>query len=136
MRQNQYDIEVTVDGTALGTFDTFEGGEVDSDDTRYRPGKMAPAISLGGQRTVSAITVTRLHTLDRDNGLVHWLSERVGKGQVTIVKQPLDVNGSAGFFRPLVYTGILKTVTPPSADSSSDDAAMLELQVTPNGTLT
>lgn len=134
MRQNQYDIEVTVDGVNLGTFDKMEGGEADSEDTVYRPGKMAPAISLGGHSTVSAITVSRLRSLQRDDGLEQTLMAKVGKGQVTIIKQPLDVNGGA-FGRPLVYTGVLKTVSPPEADSDGDDPALFEIQVTPNGSV-
>jgi hypothetical protein len=35
----------------------------------------------------------------------------------------------------LVYRGTLKTVTPPEIDSESSDAAVLEIEVTPAGTV-
>jgi hypothetical protein len=133
-RLNQYDTQVTVDGTLLGTFDTMTGGEVDSDEIIYKPGGMAPSVSLGGSVNVGDITVGVLYDLDRIHGVVHWLIGRVGKGTMVVKKQPLDVDGNA-YGRPLVYTGKLKTVTPPDPDSEASDAAKLELVMTPAGTV-
>lgn len=129
MRANQFSVRVSVDGADLGDWDKMEGAESDSEDTLYRPGAMAPAISLGGQSTVAAATISRLYDINRDPGIVHMLRAKTGKGRVTIVKQPLAVDGSA-FARAESFTGILKTVTSPEYDSESDDAAMIELQVT------
>jgi len=133
-RKDMYDTMVTIDGVALGTFDTLTGGEADTDELKYKPGGMAPQLSLGGIVTVGQVVVGRIYDLQRDHSRIHWLLGRVGKGNVTVKKQPLDVDGNA-FGRPLVYTGKLKRVLPPEVDSTSTDAAIVELEVTPNGTI-
>jgi hypothetical protein len=65
---------------------------------------------------------------------VHWLITRAGKGKVVINKQPLDVDGNV-FGTALRYTGMLKRVLPPEVDSESSNAALLELEVTPDATV-
>jgi hypothetical protein len=140
MRQDQYDVTVSLklpDNSvlALGTFDTFEGGEVDSDETKYKPGGMAPHVSLGGSKTVGNVTVSRLYSLTRDHLQVARLVAAVGTAEVTVTKQPLDVDGNAFGLGALVYTGKLKTVTFPEVDSESSDAAMIELEVSTAGTI-
>jgi len=134
-RKDMYDTRVSVDGKNLGTFDVLSGGETDTDELTYKPGGMAPAVSLGGQTTVGAVVVSRLYQLDRDHLVIHWLLSRVGLGDVVINKQPLDVDGNA-FGKPLVYRGKLKRVTPPEVDSTSTDAATIEMEVTPAGAVT
>lgn len=134
-RRDMYDTRVSVDGKNLGTFDVLTGGETDTDELTYKPGGMAPAISLGGSVTVGQVVVSRLYALDRDHASIHWLMSRVGLGDVVINKQPLDVDGYA-FGKPLVYRGKLKRVTPPEVDSTSTDAATIELEVTPAGRVT
>jgi hypothetical protein len=133
-RKDQYDIRVSVDGTNLGTFDVFTGGDLDTTELTYKPGAMAPQISLGGIVTVNQAIVNRLYQLSRDHLQVHWLLSRVGKGAMVISKQPLDVDGNA-YGKPLVYKGILKRCTPPDADSNATDAAIIELEMTPHGTV-
>jgi len=134
-RQDEYDVRVTVDGINLGTFDTLTGGEIDSEELKYKPGAMAPEVSLGGTTTTGQVTVTRNYRLVRDHDRVHWLLGRVGRGNVVINKQPLDHDGNA-YGRPLVYRGILKRVLPPEHDSNTADAAMIEIEVTPHGGVT
>ena len=136
-RQNQANITVVVDDVDLGTWDKFSGGEVDSEETTYLPGAMGPRVALGGVVNIGSVTVSRLYDLTRDHSGtygVHWLISRAGKGWVVINKQPLDVDGNA-FGRPLVYAGRLKQVNPPEIDSESSDAALIELEVTPAGTV-
>ena len=134
MRSDQYNVTAVVDGKDLGTFDKFSGGEVDSEETRYRPGAMGSPIALGGAVTVGNVTISRLYDLAREQGIIHWLIGRAGKGAVVINKQPLDVDGNA-YGRPLVYTGMLKQINPPEHDSESSDAALLELEMVPTGTV-
>jgi hypothetical protein len=133
-RVDQYDVRVSVDGVNLGTFDKFAGGEVDSEETTYKPGAMAPRIALGGSTNVGNVTVSVLYDLTRIHQIVHWLMSRVGKGTVVVNKQPLDVDGLA-YGRPLVYSGRLKQVHPPEPDSEGSDAALLEMEITPYGTV-
>src|SRR5215471_7344080 len=109
-RKDEYDVKVTIDGTNLGTWDKLTGGEIDSDETTYKPGAMGSRISLGGSVNVGNLTVEVLYDLATIHSQVHWLAARVGKGAVTITKQPLDVDGHAGSLRPIIYTGKLKMV--------------------------
>jgi hypothetical protein len=134
MRQDQNNVTVTVDGRALGTFDKKSGGEIDSEETTYKPGAMGARVSLGGSVNVGSVTVSRLFDLVRDGQIVHWLIGRVGKGDVVVKQQPLDVDGNA-YGRGLTYRGKLKQVNPPEVDSESSDAALIELEVTPSGTV-
>lgn len=136
-RQDQYNCTVTIDWPGLGplgTFDTFAGGEVDSEELKYRPGAMGAQVSLGGYKNVGNVTVSRLYDLARDHGLIPALFAAVGKADVTIGKQPLDVNGNV-FGKPIVYKGKLKTVTPPEHNSEANDPAMIELEVSSVGTV-
>jgi len=133
-RQDQYDVRVSVDGVDLGTFDTLTGGEIDSEETTYKPGAMGSRISLGGSVNIGNVTVERLYDLTRDHLTVHWLISRAGKGWAVVSKQPLDVDGNV-FGRSLTYQGRLKQVTPPEHDSESSDAARIGLEITPVGTV-
>jgi hypothetical protein len=133
-RVDQYDVRVTIDGRDLGTFGRMAGGEIDSEETTYKPGGMGPRISLGGSVNVGNVTVGILYDLASVHTLVHWLISRVGKATMVVNKQPLDVDGNA-FGRALVYSGKLKMVTPPEPDSEANDAAFLELEMTPAGTV-
>lgn len=134
-RQDQYDVSVSLDGRNLGTFDKMTGGNIDSTETKYKPGAMAPQISLGGSIEVGNITVSRLYVLGRDHPLVPLLKQAVGRGSVVVKKQPLDVNANP-FGQPVVYTGILKQLTLPEADSESTSAALMEIEVSSAGMVT
>ena len=134
-RVDQYDVRVSVDGKNLGTFDKLTGGEVDSEETTYKPGAMGARIALGGSQTPGNVTVSVLYDLSRFQSIIHWLISRAGKGAMVVNKQPLDVDGNA-YGRPLVYSGKLKQVHPPEPDSEANDAALLELEMTLSGTVT
>jgi len=134
-RKDQYDTRVVIDGVNLGTWDVLTGGEIDSDELKYKPGGMAAEVSLGGTITTGQVVVSRLYRLQRDHPRIHWLIARVGKAKVVVNKQPLDPDGNA-FGKPLVYKGVLKRVLPPEVDSTSTDAATIEIEVTPHGAVT
>lgn len=127
-RQDQYNVTVTVDTTQLGTFDKMTGGELDSEELKYKPGAMAAEVSLGGSQTVSNLVLSRLYRLDRDLSQVPFLKSRVGKGDVTVAKQSLDVDGNP-FGTPIIYRGKLKKLTLPEVNSEGSNAALLELEV-------
>jgi hypothetical protein len=133
-REDQYAISVKIGDLPASIWDKLDGGEVDSEELKYRPGGMLPQVSLGGSTEVGNLTVSRLYDLDRDHPGMHTLMASVGKATVVISRQPLDVDGNVKG-DPLVYTGKLKAVTPPNVDSESSDAGMLEIEVTPSGTV-
>lgn len=135
-RQDQYEITVAVDNVKIpGFFDKMSGGSIDSEEVKYKPGGMAPQISLGGSVTVTNITVERLYDLDRDGPVIADLKGKVGKSQVTITRQSLDVDGHA-HGKQIVWTGKLKMLQFPEADSESNAAALFQLEVSVSGTVT
>ena len=139
-REDTWHVSVLVEDMAAGdgsmldfaTWDKQGGGDVDSSDTTYRPGAMGPQISLGGPKTTSNVTASRLYRLERDHAHVGKLVAAVGRGRMTVIKQPLDIEGNA-FGKPLVYNGRLKTVKFPTVDSEATGAAMIELEMSVEG---
>lgn len=131
-RQDNYDVTVSIayngDTWDAGTFDSFSGGEVDSEETKYYPGGMQEPVSLGGRRSVGNVTVGREYDLVRDHPRMGWLFGAAGKADVTVVKTVLNADAVAQP-APLVYHGKLKTVTPPDHDSESNDAGVFTIEV-------
>lgn len=128
--KKNYRVYATVDGKDLGLFETWSGGDGDSDDTRYTEGG-GNEIPLGGKQTREPITVGRLFKSDRDLAVYPWLDSRRGKGDAVFTKQVVDDEenpvGSA-----IVRRGKLKKVTDPEADKGSSDASTFELEMSPN----
>lgn len=117
----------------LGVWDKRSGGEVDSEEYKYNPGGMVEPISLGGRRTVGNITVSRNYRLVRDHqDISQLLINGVGRARMSVAAQPLDING-VPFGRSIVWAGTLKRCTLPEHDSEGSDAAMIELEITPEG---
>lgn len=114
---------------SLGTWDTKEGGEVDSDENKYKPGGMGKEISLGGTRIVGNVTFGRYYDWKRDDAVLQWLLDGVGNAIGTLGVQMLDVHGNPQGDL-LTYNGTLKTVTPPTLDSTSNDPAKITLEFT------
>lgn len=131
-RQDQYNVTASIkiagETRDLGTFDKFDGGEIDSEEALYYPGGMARAIQLGGRVNVTNVVLSRLYDLMRDHPLMGWLIGGVGKGEVTVTKTSLTVDGAA-IPNPLVYQGKLKRNTPPPHDSESSDPALYEIEI-------
>lgn len=127
-RLDQEKVDVNVAGKDLGVFQTFEGGELKSDDTKNRPGGMAPEESLGGFSSRDPITVTRNYKLERDHPQIGFLNQQVGRGKVVIVRTVLDVDANP-VGDPITYTGRLMSCTPGNHDSASADPKMLSLEV-------
>lgn len=129
-------IEHPTNGNMLnyGTWDKVTGGGLDSDEATYRPGGMAPPVSLGGAKTVDNLVVSRLYRIGRDHAVVQQMFDSVGKCDMIVSKQPLDIEGNVEpGVKPIVYSGTLKRVTPPDVDSTSTDPALLELEMVIEG---
>jgi hypothetical protein len=131
-REDTWLITCAVDGRDLGVFDTKSGGELDSEEAKYKPGGMAAEISLGGSRTFGNLTIGRYCDRLRDWPTITWLHGRVGAGRVSIGITPLDPSGVRGG-DPITYGGTLKTVNLPDIDSTGNDAAQIELECTIDG---
>jgi hypothetical protein len=128
-RSDTWSAHVTIAGKDWGIWDGAEGGEVDSEDGKFKPGNMQDEVSLGGSKTTGNMTMKRLYRLKRDHTQSQSLIDGAGRARVVIVKQPLDVEGIA-FGKPFIYRGTLKRVKFPDHDSMSNDPGMLEIEVT------
>lgn len=134
-REDTHVLTLTVDrGPAVGAkstgiWDKKDGGEIDSDENKYKPGAMAQEISLGGTVTVGNVTFSRYYDWIRDDSLLPWLKNGVGKARGALGVQMLDVNG-APQGALMTYGGTLKTLTPPELDSTSNDAAIWSMEFT------
>ena len=133
-QENQWLITVTVDGQPLGVFDKLSGGDSQATTVKYRPGGMVPEIDLGGPTAIQDITVTRLYDLARDHVLAKGLVAKNGRARAVVSQQPLDPFG-APYGAPIVRGGVLKGVKFPTADSMSQAASMLELDVSVDGSV-
>jgi hypothetical protein len=129
-REDTYEVRVEVAGRDLGVWDKQSGGETDSEESTYKRGGIRGQVSLGGSQTVGNVTVQRLYEEDVHD-VYHWLAEQAGEASVIVSRIPL-VKGRA-FGRPLVWTGTLKSVTPPDVDSEGNGAALISLEMTCNG---
>jgi hypothetical protein len=129
MRQDQFRYTVSLDDAPIGVWDKSGGGDLDSDEVKYAPGGMAAEVSLGGRQTASNLTLDRLFEQGRDDAQFQTLANRRGKGRIVASGQPLDEDGNA-FGRPLIRTGTLKRVSYPDHDSTSNAAAMVQIEIT------
>jgi len=118
----------------FGVFDTWEGGNVTSDNTKHRRGALGIQISIGGPKSIDDITITRDYDLARDHQHAHWLSGCVGRARGVFRKQPLDDN-SVAYGAPLVLQGVIIGYNHPSHDSDSSDVSMVALVLSPNDTV-
>jgi hypothetical protein len=133
MRQDQWSNTVTIDGRPLGVWDTLDGGESDSEETKYKPGGMQPEISLGGSRSIGNLTLSRLMARS-DWDYMRNLMNKTGRSKCIVSRQPLDSDGNP-WGRPLTYRGVLKAVMPGGADSNSSDALTWEIEISTEGSV-
>lgn len=136
MRNDRFLCTVAVDGIGPlpDAFDSCTGGDTDSDETKYRPGGMAPEVSLGGSVSTANVVVARNFALGRDDVLLPKLRAAAGRKNASVTVQPLDSDRNA-FGVPWTHRGVLQRVQGPQHDSTSTDAAMLELEINPGGTV-
>src|SRR4051812_5679975 len=92
-RQDTYSVTVRVAERDLGVFDKKAGGEVDSDETVFRPGGLGEQIALGGPVATSNLVVQRHYDTDLHD-VYKWLVARVGRADGEIVQVPLDEDGN------------------------------------------
>jgi hypothetical protein len=133
-REDNFSVTVTVNEVRLGVFQTFAGGETDSEETRNYPGAMQAQESLGGPRTVGNVTVGRRYKPDRDAWLVKRLRNQVGQAPVVVTHQALDASANP-VGEPEVFRGTLKRIGGPQSDSNASGVAMFEIEMTCDGTV-
>ena len=136
LRQDQ--ASITVDLPGLPSFAstvtprywaTLEGGDLESEDTKTRPGGMLPQVNLGGPTTRTDCTVTRPYTAEIHPFLTQ-LEALAGQGIVNVKFTVLQ--GNATTFpngTTVTMQGILKNVTRPNFDANASGTAMLSLVI-------
>jgi hypothetical protein len=134
---NQWRIQVSVDGLGLDTvsWDKASGGDIVADNQTYAPGGMQPSITTGGLRKRNPITVERVWSdslISKFIALDNAAGITAGTISLTPIKSDRRTNASS----PVVYTGVLQTVTRPNADSSASNLENLVLIFTLNETVT
>ncbi len=134
MRQDQFQIHLSINGIDYGEWDKCTGGESLANEIKFRPGGMQPEQSLGGTVSVSDVVVDRLYDVLRDGSNLSAYLAANGRGSAIVSRQPLDINGNpAG--EAFVWTGIVKAVKLPDADGENNAAAMVSVTVSPNGVI-
>lgn len=123
----------SIDGVQLGTFDKVTGGDLDSEESKYTAagGEEEP---LGGRKTTDNVVVARNFKVGRDDLLIQQFAHRRGQATMVVTDQPTDADYNP-FGRPLTYTGVLKRISKPDTDSESNDAAMLEVELSAGATV-
>jgi hypothetical protein len=132
-RQDTFVVRLEVEGNTFGIWDKKTGGELDSDEVKYYPGGMNPAISLGGRKVPGNITLQRNYDLVQDHDKINTLYDAVGRGAVKVSQRPMDIDDNEGYGHSIIWTGKLKRVLVPDVDSESTTASLIEIEVSVDG---
>lgn len=128
-REDTWQVSLHLSGQDEGIWDQKEGGESDSEELKYPPGGMVDEISMGGRKTYGNVTISRYCDWGRDwPKMATWMA-MAGSARGTIGQQAMDIYKNPQG-KPLVYSGTLKTVTPPEPDSTGSDEARVEMEFT------
>lgn len=137
MRSDTWLNTVTINGVLTpspdGVWDTFKGGDIDSEASTYKAGGMAEQEAIGGQSSIATITLDKALDLQNDWPTAQQLMAiSAGNAPVTVHRQPLDINKNPSG-SPLTYTGILKSISVGDTDSTKSDVQMWTIAVVLNG---
>lgn len=129
---NQWKITLEVDGVQLFgiSWDKASGGEITADNQTYNPGGMAPQSVVGGMRKRGPITLEKVWSDILIKNFVR-LDEAAGKATATVKLTPLNSDRSTAT-TPIVYTGVVESVTRPQSDSMSSTLETATVVVTLN----
>lgn len=127
-RVDTWEIHLTLDGQDFGVWEKKSGGQGDSEETKVRLGAMGPQVAIGGSQTIDNVTLSRLYDLNSIHTQIQQLLARRGRGACVVKQIPYDHDGNP-YGNPIVYTGVLKAVTPPTVDAEGTDAAMIEVEI-------
>jgi hypothetical protein len=133
---SNFSVTLSKPGRSFGVWAGRTGGEVDRDVDDYFPGAMLPARKLVGTPTTGDVTVRKLIADLTDDDLRVLLADQQNDTIYTIVTQRLtSADRTVG--GPWSQQGVVKTVTPPDADSGGGtDAAELSVVLSMIGTPT
>jgi|SRR5947209_112366 len=128
MREDQFLLQCSVAGVNLPivySWAEWEGGDVEGEDQKTRPGGMLPQVNLGGPATRTDVTMRRQYSAQLHPFIVA-LENVAGKASGTLSYTPLDANGNPNG-GTVTITGILKNVVPPPKNANQANPAFLGL---------
>jgi hypothetical protein len=127
IRADMADIKVSVDGVQIGgMWATYEGGALEADDQKTRPGGMARQVAIGGPTSRNDITVSTQFT-DSIAVKAKALENRSGRGSLKISVVFKDPNGTNNNDHSFTRTGVVKSVQIPDLDVNTGDVGFLTL---------
>lgn len=132
----QFNVTLAKQGRDFGVWAGRTGGEVDRDVTDYYPGGMRPARKLFGTPTTGDVTVRKLLADLTDDQVRVLLQDQGREDQVYSVTQQRLNAADSPRGAAWGWSGFVKTVTPPDADSGSSDAAEISVVLAVVGTPT
>lgn len=136
-RSDMHLIQADVTGVALPpafVWDSCEGGDVAADNAYYHAGNMAPAIPAGGLRTPTDLTVT---VAWRSDVYPFYIALRAASGfqTATVSITPLNMVGQITV-APIVFTGLLLSVTRPQVAAADSTIGYLSCVIAPQDSVT
>jgi hypothetical protein len=128
IREDQAAITVTVDGIAYGeSWASVEGGNLEADDSKTRPGGMGKEVSVGGPASREDITV-QTQLSDVVLGWHKTLENKIGTGRVKVGVTFLGADRlPTGASQTM--TGVLKSVALPDMAADGNEVGMYQLVV-------
>lgn len=129
IREDQFLIHAGVNGVSfppVHSWQSKEGGDLQSEAVVTHPGGMSPAITLGGPNKRTDCTVKRVYT-DTMQGFIQPLEQVCGNARMWVSYTPLDTNKVPIPNSTITITGILKEVQVPPANSNTAAEAVLGL---------
>lgn len=129
-RESQGSIIVAVTGLTLPTdsWATLSGGDATASSNKTRPGGMGLQEELGGQVTISDMTVTRQWS-DALIVVFHDLFSAAGNTAASVTFTPLNRDKTFAGQTSFIWSGVLLSVSPPPVDSGNDAASFLSITI-------
>jgi hypothetical protein len=128
IREDMALIGVSLDSVTYGgAWKSIEGGDLEADDSKTRPGGMGREVALGGPASRNDLTVATQFT-DIVTTWVADFEKQVGVGVIKVSLAWLKPDRTPW---PTTYTriGVLKGSSVPDTDSESSDAGMFTIVV-------
>jgi hypothetical protein len=125
IRADMADIRVSLDGIPQGgMWATYEGGALEADDQKTRPGGMTRQLAIGGPTSRGDVTVTTQFT-DGIAKIAKDFEGRSGRGKLDITVTYMDTDGGTLGKPSFTRSGIVKSVQIPDVDVNTGDVAFL-----------
>jgi hypothetical protein len=127
IRSDMAFIQVALAGVAKGDlWATFEGGGLEADDQKTRPGGMKRQVAIGGPTSRQDVTVTTQMT-DGLTAVAKEFESAAGRKTMTVTVTYLDEDGNAVVGNSFSVKGKVKSAVWPSLDVNSGDVAFLSV---------